>query len=163
MVLVKRQISVNPSFRPLFTVDLGEECNMIKLKLPAQLKTFKFTFECRRPGPITVEISMRKPLKRSRSQPNSRMDQVLDPFDEAGVRVRVIRCMETCFTQPLGLVKIRAKDEIESERLCLHKGIGRLINQSTTRKGKGSIGVSVIKQGSQGTASIQGEWRLRRV
>ncbi|KAG2066534.1 hypothetical protein BDR04DRAFT_1121077 [Suillus decipiens] len=43
----------------------------IKLELPAQLKTFKFTFECRRPGPLTVEISMQRSLKRSKSQPST--------------------------------------------------------------------------------------------
>ncbi|KAG1854563.1 hypothetical protein F4604DRAFT_1932611 [Suillus subluteus] len=43
----------------------------IKLELPAQLKTFKFTFECRRPGPLTVEISMQRSLKQSKSQPST--------------------------------------------------------------------------------------------
>ncbi|KAG1855278.1 hypothetical protein F4604DRAFT_2042468 [Suillus subluteus] len=42
--------------------------NTIKLELPARLKSFNFTFECRRPGPVTVEISSQRALKRPRSQ-----------------------------------------------------------------------------------------------
>ncbi|KAG0693941.1 hypothetical protein DFH29DRAFT_1006778 [Suillus ampliporus] len=44
------------------------DCDTIKLELPAQLKSFNFTFECRRPGPVTVEISLQRPLKWPRSQ-----------------------------------------------------------------------------------------------
>ncbi|KAG1740078.1 hypothetical protein EDD22DRAFT_851868 [Suillus occidentalis] len=40
----------------------------IRLVLPTQLKSFNFTFECRRPGPVTVEISLQRPLKWLRSQ-----------------------------------------------------------------------------------------------
>ncbi|KAG1908427.1 uncharacterized protein F5891DRAFT_1179948 [Suillus fuscotomentosus] len=38
-------------------------CDAIKLELPVDVKTFKFTFECRTPGPITIEISIQKPLQ----------------------------------------------------------------------------------------------------
>ncbi|KAG0701853.1 hypothetical protein DFH29DRAFT_875593 [Suillus ampliporus] len=49
------------------------DCDTIKLELPAQLKSFNFTFECSRPGPVTVEISLQRPLKWPRSQ-HSTMD-----------------------------------------------------------------------------------------
>ncbi|KAG1830974.1 hypothetical protein DFJ58DRAFT_736786 [Suillus subalutaceus] len=42
--------------------------NAIKLELPVEVKAFKFTFECRTPGPITVEISIGKPLQQLSSQ-----------------------------------------------------------------------------------------------
>ncbi|KAG1851086.1 hypothetical protein DFJ58DRAFT_729070 [Suillus subalutaceus] len=42
--------------------------NAIKLELPMEVKAFKFTFECRTPGPITVEISIGKPLQQLSSQ-----------------------------------------------------------------------------------------------
>ncbi|KAG2740145.1 hypothetical protein P692DRAFT_20881200 [Suillus brevipes Sb2] len=35
--------------------------NAIKLELPVEVEAFKFTFECRSPGPITIEISIGKP------------------------------------------------------------------------------------------------------
>ncbi|KAG2355867.1 hypothetical protein BDR07DRAFT_1492621 [Suillus spraguei] len=35
----------------------------IKLELPMGVKTFKLTFECRTPGPIDIEISIRKPVR----------------------------------------------------------------------------------------------------
>ncbi|KAG2364719.1 hypothetical protein BDR07DRAFT_1482200 [Suillus spraguei] len=35
----------------------------IKLELPMGVKTFKFTFECRTPGHIDIEISVRKSLR----------------------------------------------------------------------------------------------------
>ncbi|KAG1721387.1 uncharacterized protein EDB91DRAFT_1088462 [Suillus paluster] len=40
----------------------------IKLELPVGVKTFKFTFECRTPGPVTIEISIQKPLQPLSSQ-----------------------------------------------------------------------------------------------
>ncbi|KAG2101119.1 uncharacterized protein F5147DRAFT_776846 [Suillus discolor] len=43
----------------------------IKLELPVGVKTFKFTFECRTPGPIAIEISIRKPLQPLSSQAGS--------------------------------------------------------------------------------------------
>ncbi|KAG1773767.1 hypothetical protein EDD22DRAFT_946642 [Suillus occidentalis] len=42
--------------------------NAIKLELPVEVKAFKFTFECRTPGPITVEISIGKPPQQLSSQ-----------------------------------------------------------------------------------------------
>ncbi|KIK33062.1 hypothetical protein CY34DRAFT_792418 [Suillus luteus UH-Slu-Lm8-n1] len=38
------------------------EHNTIKLMLPASVKSFKFTFECRKPGPMAIDISMREPF-----------------------------------------------------------------------------------------------------
>ncbi|KAG1881860.1 hypothetical protein C8R48DRAFT_766833 [Suillus tomentosus] len=43
----------------------------IKLELPVGVKTFKFTFECRTPGPVAIEISIRKPLRPLSSQEGS--------------------------------------------------------------------------------------------
>ncbi|KAJ8583444.1 hypothetical protein M405DRAFT_867014 [Rhizopogon salebrosus TDB-379] len=40
--------------------------NKIKLELPPQVQEFTFTFETKRPGPMMVEISIRKPPKRPR-------------------------------------------------------------------------------------------------
>ncbi|KAG2136470.1 hypothetical protein DEU56DRAFT_913048 [Suillus clintonianus] len=42
--------------------------NAIKLELPVEVKAFTFTFECRTPGPITIEISIGKPLQQLSSQ-----------------------------------------------------------------------------------------------
>ncbi|KAG2066276.1 hypothetical protein BDR04DRAFT_1121305 [Suillus decipiens] len=36
--------------------------NTIKLKLPAWVRSFKFTFECRKPGPMAINVFMREPL-----------------------------------------------------------------------------------------------------
>ncbi|KAG1868373.1 hypothetical protein DFJ58DRAFT_723630 [Suillus subalutaceus] len=34
----------------------------IKLELPAWVRSFKFTFECRKLGPMAIDVSMREPL-----------------------------------------------------------------------------------------------------
>ncbi|KAG1774334.1 hypothetical protein EV702DRAFT_1200581 [Suillus placidus] len=36
----------------------------IRLELPAHMQTFAFTFESKQPGPVTIEISLRHPVKR---------------------------------------------------------------------------------------------------
>ncbi|KAG2028852.1 hypothetical protein BDR03DRAFT_988136 [Suillus americanus] len=47
---------------------LKQNHDTIKLELPARLKSFNFTLECRGPGPVTVEMSLQRALKRPRSQ-----------------------------------------------------------------------------------------------
>ncbi|KAG2030899.1 hypothetical protein BDR03DRAFT_986787 [Suillus americanus] len=44
----------------------GERANKIKHGLPSKLQAFSFTFETKRPGPMTVEITLRWPTKRPR-------------------------------------------------------------------------------------------------
>ncbi|KAG2142993.1 hypothetical protein DEU56DRAFT_910933 [Suillus clintonianus] len=43
-------------------------CGAIKLELPMDVTTFKFTFECRTAGPVTIEISIQQPLQILRPQ-----------------------------------------------------------------------------------------------
>ncbi|KAG1722931.1 uncharacterized protein EDB91DRAFT_1255846 [Suillus paluster] len=43
-------------------------CSAIKLELPVDVTTFKFTFECRTAGPVTIEISIQQPLQMLRPQ-----------------------------------------------------------------------------------------------
>ncbi|KAG2135836.1 hypothetical protein DEU56DRAFT_756522 [Suillus clintonianus] len=38
-------------------------CGAIKVELPVDVTTFKFTFECRTAGPVTIEISITQPLQ----------------------------------------------------------------------------------------------------
>ncbi|KAG1743361.1 hypothetical protein EDD22DRAFT_1053360 [Suillus occidentalis] len=45
---------------------MSDDADKIKLELPSKLQTFSFTFETKRPGPMTVEISLRRPTKRPR-------------------------------------------------------------------------------------------------
>ncbi|KAG2144309.1 hypothetical protein DEU56DRAFT_754360 [Suillus clintonianus] len=40
-----------------FNVDLQQDHNTIRLELPAWVRSFKFTFECRKPGPMAVDDS----------------------------------------------------------------------------------------------------------
>ncbi|KAG1764944.1 hypothetical protein EDD22DRAFT_951404 [Suillus occidentalis] len=54
------------------------EHNTIKLVLPASVKSFKFTFECRKPGPMAIDISMREPLD---SEPPSSAVFSFDPSE----------------------------------------------------------------------------------
>ncbi|KAG1862090.1 hypothetical protein DFJ58DRAFT_839510 [Suillus subalutaceus] len=56
-----------PSVRSVTQITL-EFGFSIKLELHVQIQAFSFTFETSTPGPITVEITIRKSLKRSRSQ-----------------------------------------------------------------------------------------------
>ncbi|KIK33674.1 hypothetical protein CY34DRAFT_18224 [Suillus luteus UH-Slu-Lm8-n1] len=42
--------------------------NSIKVELPVDIQAFSFTFETSTPGPVTVEIAIRKSLKRSRAE-----------------------------------------------------------------------------------------------
>ncbi|KAG1845082.1 hypothetical protein DFJ58DRAFT_730932 [Suillus subalutaceus] len=77
----------------------------IKLELPAQLKTFKFTFECRRPGPLTIEISMQRSLKQSKSQPST--SESPDTSETQTERLEILthwlQAQETGLTQMLDL------------------------------------------------------------
>ncbi|KAG1727961.1 uncharacterized protein EDB91DRAFT_1086262 [Suillus paluster] len=54
--------SENPTFQRWFNVDLQQDHNTIRLELPVWVRSFKFTFECRTPGPMAVNIYMREPL-----------------------------------------------------------------------------------------------------
>ncbi|KAG1907549.1 uncharacterized protein F5891DRAFT_974249 [Suillus fuscotomentosus] len=42
---------------------MSDNAAKIKLELPSKLRTFSFTFETKRPGPVTVEISLQQPTK----------------------------------------------------------------------------------------------------
>ncbi|KAG1788452.1 uncharacterized protein HD556DRAFT_1312041 [Suillus plorans] len=45
---------------------MSDDADKIKLELPSKLQAFSFTFETKRPGPMTVEITLRQPTKRPR-------------------------------------------------------------------------------------------------
>ncbi|KAG1887838.1 hypothetical protein F4604DRAFT_1674988 [Suillus subluteus] len=45
---------------------MSDDADKIKLELPLKLQAFSFTFETKRPGPMTVEITLRRPTKRPR-------------------------------------------------------------------------------------------------
>ncbi|KAG1841112.1 hypothetical protein DFJ58DRAFT_845103 [Suillus subalutaceus] len=57
-----RKISLSPSL----TRTMLDDAHKIKLELPSKLQAFSFTFETKRPGPMTVEITLRWPTKRPR-------------------------------------------------------------------------------------------------
>ncbi|KAG1763802.1 hypothetical protein EV702DRAFT_1051647 [Suillus placidus] len=64
----------------------------IRLELPAHMQTFAFTFESKQPGPVTIEISLRHPVKRHQipPAPESLVDSsVTEP--ESPEKERVIR------------------------------------------------------------------------
>ncbi|KAG1775940.1 hypothetical protein EV702DRAFT_1046586 [Suillus placidus] len=42
---------------------MSDNAAKIKVELPSKLQSFSFTFETKRPGPMTVEISSRRPTK----------------------------------------------------------------------------------------------------
>ncbi|KAG1850841.1 hypothetical protein DFJ58DRAFT_842339 [Suillus subalutaceus] len=45
---------------------MSDDADKIKLELPSKLQAFSFTFETKRPGSMTVEITLRRPTKRPR-------------------------------------------------------------------------------------------------
>ncbi|KAG2113739.1 uncharacterized protein F5147DRAFT_770384 [Suillus discolor] len=45
---------------------MSDDADQIKLELPSKLQAFSFTFETKRPGPMRVEITLRRPTKQPR-------------------------------------------------------------------------------------------------
>ncbi|KAG1876722.1 hypothetical protein DFJ58DRAFT_721186 [Suillus subalutaceus] len=57
----------NPLFQRLHMIGFKlDNAHKIKLELPSKLQAFSFTFETKRPGPMTVKITLRQSTKRPR-------------------------------------------------------------------------------------------------